>query len=263
MLGPLLALLVSAAHAWSPQVSFAARNGAVVASSPRVAAHTLVMKKKAAKAPKAKAAAPAADMPPAPTTDQKLIPREVLFGNPEYASPSISPDGKMLAYIRPQDGVLNVWCRTVGKQDDRVITADAYRGIRQYFWAEDSKNLLFLQDDAGDENFHLYAIDALQPGAKARDLTPFKGAKAQNVETNKRFPDQLLVGINKRDPTQFDMYRCQLSTGELTLDTENPGDVLGWGTEDESFEVREAVVMNPADSSTTVRVRDDAKSEWR
>lgn len=59
------------------------------------------------------------------------------------------------------------------------------------------------------------------------------------------------------------MYRCKLSTGELTLDTENPGGVLGWGTEDESFEVREAIVMNPSDSSTTVRVRDDASSEWR
>ncbi|EOD05634.1 hypothetical protein EMIHUDRAFT_107292 [Emiliania huxleyi CCMP1516] len=110
-----------------------------------------------------------------------------------------------------------------------------------------------MQDDGGDENFHLWGIDATTPSSAARDLTPFPGAKAQNVVTNKRFPDQLLVGINKRDPTQFDMYRCTLATG----------------TEDESFEVREAIVMNPADSSTaadsstTVRVRDSAGDEWR
>ena len=55
--------------------------------------------------------------------------------------------------------------------------------------------------------------------------------------TNKRFPDQLLVGINNRNPACFDMYRCDVASGKLTLDTENPGDVLGWGTEDESFEV--------------------------
>jgi len=197
------------------------------------------------------------------TTSTELVPRDVLFGNPEYASPSISPDGKLLAYLRPDEGILNVWCRTVGKSDDHAVTADRYRGIRQFFWAQDSANLLFLQDDGGDENFHLFAIDAQAPGAAARDLTPFPGAKAQNVVTNKRFPDELLVGINNRDPTKFDMYRCQLASGELTLDTENPGDVLGWGTEDESFEVREAVVMNQADQSTTVRVRDNAKSEWR
>ena len=176
----------------------------------------------------------------------------------------ISPNGKLLAYLRPNaDGVLNVWCRTVGRTDDRVVTADKYRGIRQAFWAEDSSTLLYMQDDAGDENFHLFAIDATQPSSVARDLTPFPGAKAQNVITNKRFPDQLLVGCNHRDPSKFDMYRCTIATGELTLDTENPGDVLGWGSEDESFEVREAIVMNSADSSTTVRVRDSGASPWR
>ena len=199
----------------------------------------------------------------ASTTSEQIIPRDVLFGNPEYASPNISPDGTLLAYIRPVEGVLNVWVRTVGKTDDRVVTSDQYRGIRQFFWAEDSKTLLFMQDDGGDENFHLFAIDALRPGAAARDLTPYKGAKAQNVVTNKRFPDTLLVAINNRDPTKFDMYRCNVPTGELTLDTENPGDVLGWGTEDESFEVREAIVMNAADSSKTVRVRESMTSEWR
>ena len=71
------------------------------------------------------------------------------------------------------------------------------------------------------------------------------------------------MAINKDDPAKFDMYRCEVASGALTLDTENPGDVLGWGTEDESFEVREAVAMNPADSSTIVRVRDSAAAEWR
>ena len=65
------------------------------------------------------------------TTDERVVPRDVLFGNPEYASPMLSPDGKLLAYLRPDDGVMNVWCRTVGKADDRVVTADKYRGIRQ------------------------------------------------------------------------------------------------------------------------------------
>ena len=61
------------------------------------------------------------------TTDEKIVPRDVLFGNPEYASPMLSPDGKLLAYLRPDDGVMNVWCRTVGKSDDRVVTIDTQR----------------------------------------------------------------------------------------------------------------------------------------
>jgi hypothetical protein len=35
-----------------------------------------------------------------------LIPREVLFGNPERADPQISPDGTQLGYLAPVDGVL-------------------------------------------------------------------------------------------------------------------------------------------------------------
>jgi hypothetical protein len=41
-----------------------------------------------------------------------LIPREVLFGNPERADPQISPDGSQIGYLAPVDGVLNVWIRT-------------------------------------------------------------------------------------------------------------------------------------------------------
>lgn len=198
------------------------------------------------------------------TTSEEIIPREVLFGNPEYASPAISPDGKLLAYLRPDDaGVLNAWCRTVGQDDDRLVTADKYRGIRQIQWAEDSKTLLYFQDSGGDENFHLYAIDATESSAVARDLTPFEGAKAQNLITNKRFPGAVLVAVNQRNPQLFDMYQCDLESGELTMRAENPGDVLGWGAEDESFEVREAVAKISTDSSTVVRIRDSEKDTWR
>src|SRR5262249_715819 len=92
-----------------------------------------------------------ADPPP-------LIPRTVLFGNPEKTGPQISPDGKYLAYIAPDDrNVLQVWLRTVGKQDDRKLTDDKKRGIRSYFWAHDGEHLVYSQDEGGNEDFHLHA----------------------------------------------------------------------------------------------------------
>jgi hypothetical protein len=72
-------------------------------------------------------------------TGPKLIPRTVLFGNPVKSSPEISPNGKMMAYLAPVNDVLNVWVKTIGEEDDRVVTKDKIRGIRRYFWAEDSK----------------------------------------------------------------------------------------------------------------------------
>src|SRR2546423_14107063 len=95
---------------------------------------------------------PSVELPP-------IIPREVIFGNPEKASPQISPDGKLLAYLAPDCGVLNVWLRTVGEADDRVISRDRKRGIRMFLWAFDGDHLLYLQDSDGDENWHVWSVD--------------------------------------------------------------------------------------------------------
>ena len=93
---------------------------------------------------------------PAWAQQPTLIPREILFGNPEKAGPQVSPNGKMLSYLAPDNGVLNVWVRTLGKADDRVVTSDKKRGIRSYFWQEDSQHVLYTQDQGGDENWHVY-----------------------------------------------------------------------------------------------------------
>jgi dipeptidyl aminopeptidase/acylaminoacyl peptidase len=208
----------------------------------------------------------------ASTTSEEIIPREVLFGNPTYAAPKLSPDGAYLSYLAPSDdNVLNVFVRSTSDENNDnayMVTNDTSRGIRQYSWAPDSKTILFLQDFEGDENFHLWSIDATASDteggrAVAKDLTPGEGVKASNLIINKRFPDEILVATNERNPSFFDMYRVQYKTGEKVLDTENPGNVLGWGSEDFSFEVREALVKNQEDSSTTIRVRDNAESEWR
>src|SRR6516165_8493930 len=88
-----------------------------------------------------------------------LIPREVLFGNPERTDPQISPDGTQLGYLAPVNGVLNVWIKTIGKDDDRAVTNDSKRGIRNFTWQYDNKRVLYTQDVGGDENWRLYQTD--------------------------------------------------------------------------------------------------------
>lgn len=197
--------------------------------------------------------------------DIPLIPREILFGNPKYASPTLSPDGKFLAYLAPsEENVLNVFCRdTFDRSTSRQVTNDTSRDIRSYMWAEDSKTILFMQDFEGHENFHVWAVDITETNSTARDLTPGENVKASSLMTNKRFPNEILVGTNERDSSQFDMYRCKLETGELVLDTQNPGNVVGWASEDTSFQFRMATVRNQADSSNTIRVRDSPEGDWR
>jgi len=189
-----------------------------------------------------------------------LIPREVLFGNPEKAAPTISPDGTRLAWLAPdKKNVLQVWVKTIGQTDDKMVTADKKRGIRSYFWARDNKNLLYLQDNDGDENFHVFGVD-LTSGI-VRDYTPFPGARAGVTAVSELVPDQILVESNARNRQVFDVYRLNLATGALVPDTQNPGDVAGWEA-DANLNVLGAQVQTP-DGGTEIRVRDNPQSAWR
>jgi dipeptidyl aminopeptidase/acylaminoacyl peptidase len=189
-----------------------------------------------------------------------LIPRDILFGNPERANPRISPDGKRLAWVAPDTkNVLQVWVRTIGQTDDKIVTADKKRGIRQYYWARDNKTLLYLQDNDGDENFHVYGVDLA--GGIVRDYTPIQGSRADIEALEPGIPDQMLVSLNARDRRLFDIYRVTLSTGALVLDTQNPGDVAGW-VADKNLNIRAAQVVMP-DGGSELRVRDNPQSPWR
>jgi dipeptidyl aminopeptidase/acylaminoacyl peptidase len=208
------------------------------------------------------AASACAAFAPAPARSElpPLVAREVFLGNPIKSQARISPDGKMLTYLAPsQTNVLNVWLRTIGKTDDRMITSDAKRGIRVHFWAEDGKHVFYLQDVGGNENFHLYSVDVASNEVK--DLTPYEGVRAQNLLVDRKHPDEILVGLNQRDKSVFDMHRINLVTGESKLDTQNPGDVQGWGT-DADFVIRAAQAQSE-DGGTIIRVRDSATAPWR
>src|SRR5713101_1215823 len=200
------------------------------------------------------AAAPLlADLPP-------LIPRDVLFGNPERANPQLSPDGKRLAWLAPdKKNVLQVWVKTIGKDDDKIVTADKKRGIRSYFWAPDDRTLLYLQDNDGDENFHVYGVD-LDAGT-VRDYTAYQGVRAAVIAVEPEIPNEVLVQMNARDRHVFDVYRLSLDSGALTLDTKNPGGGSGWGV-DKKLNVLGGFVTTP-EGGTEIRIRDNPQSAWR
>jgi dipeptidyl aminopeptidase/acylaminoacyl peptidase len=189
-----------------------------------------------------------------------LIPRETLLGNPERANPHISPDGKQLAWLAPDaHEILQVWVQTIGQHNARVVTTDQSRGIHNYGWAFDSKTILYQQDTAGDENFHVFAVDL--DSLNLRDLTPWNGVRAEVVASSPKFPERVLVALNLRDRKQMDVYRVDLRTGAVELDTKNPGDVAGWLADDNMI-VRAATVTTP-DGGTEIRIRDDATAAWR
>src|ERR1022692_184394 len=193
-----------------------------------------------------------------------LIPREVLFGNPERVSPQLSPDGTQLAWLAPKDGVLNVWVAPASPESGvdweraRVVTEDADRGIRRFGWAHDNRHLLYLQDTGGDENWRLHDVDL--PTMARRDLTPFDGVQTQLIAMERKFPTEILIGLNRDNPELHDVYRLDLVTGQLTKEVTNPG-FMGW-LADAQMIVRAGFAPQP-DGGAGIMVRDNADAEWR
>ena len=187
-----------------------------------------------------------------------LIPRRVLFGNPDRTSPQISPDGARLAFLAPVDGVLNVW---VGPADDpkaaSPVTEDRERGIRIYFWAYTSRHVLYLQDRAGDEDWHVYSVD-LDAG-KTIDLTPLEGVHAQIQGVSHRFPQEVVVGLNDRDPAYHDLYRVDILTAERTLIQRN--DDFAELLIDDDYRVRLGARITPDGGSDLFML--DGEGSWQ
>ncbi len=194
-----------------------------------------------------------AELPP-------LIPRETLFGNPERLQPQISPDGARLAYLRPDSAdVLQVWVKTIGAEDDRPVTRDPKRGIQQFGWAWNGRDLFYLQDADGDENFHLF-VTSLESG-ETRDMTPIFGVRAELLATEPEHPDALVVGLNRRSRELMEPWRLDLASGALTRLAENPGNARGWLL-DADLAVRGLLAGRP-DGGTDLQVREREGAEWR
>ncbi len=204
-----------------------------------------------------------------------LIPRDVLFGNPDRAGVQISPDGSKISFLAPVDGVLNVWVGPASEPAKaRPVTDDRSRGIRNYNWAFTSGHIAYLQDTGGDEDWKLYITD-LTTG-ETRNLTPIDEIPgpdgkpmmgpdgkqlrptARFQQTSRKFPDEMLIGLNDRDPRYHDIYRYNIATGRRELVQKNEG-MRGFVT-DNDFRVRLAM-RSRTDGGNDV-LRPDGDGGW-
>ena len=193
--------------------------------------------------------------------DVPLIPRKAFFGNPEKARPRLSHDGKLLAYVAPLEGVLNVFVGPADKPDAaKPVTHDKHRGVTAYSWAYTNQHIVYTQDKNGDEDNHVYSIN-LSSG-EIRDLTPIEKIAAQIEGVSEKFPEEILVGINDRDGREYhDIYRINIVSGEKKLLQLNPG-MAGFMADDD-YKVRFAMNFQP-DASTVLLAPDkESKEGWK
>ncbi|NLN96169.1 MAG: S9 family peptidase [Bacteroidales bacterium] len=188
----------------------------------------------------------------------KQIPLEDFFRNPERSGYQISPEGKYYSYMAPYKNRMNIFVVEIGKNEPLMLTSDTARDIAGYFWANENR-ILYLKDTGGDENFKLLAVNA--DGSNPKALTDFEGVRTLIIDDLKDIPNEVIIGLNKRDPTVFDPYRLDVETGELTMLAENPGTIQGWMT-DHDGKLRLAIAIEDG-VNNSILYRDTENEEFR
>lgn len=161
-------------------------------------------------------------------TNAALVPVRLYIadwdGNGLY---QISPDGQQLMWIARKGLGPGIFVKNL--QNGRV---QSYKTLAYPQWAQDSRHILLMGDQAGDENVHIFQLDSHDLSTPAKDLTPFAGSTS-TLQTRIKNSANLLIANNRRDPKVFDLYHYTHATGALTLLAQNPGDVARWLTNDQ------------------------------
>ena len=173
---------------------------------------------------------------PALTASQlpDLIPLRHFFLNKESKfGYRVSPDGEKLGWIAVKNRRLTIHLQTMGQKEVKTLTNAGPGNIYGFSWTSDSRRLLYRQDQAGNENYHIYMVDAENLEQKPVDLTPYNETRAFIHRILRNDPSHILVSHNSRDKRLFDLYRINLTTREQVMLAKNPGKVFGWITDDD------------------------------
>ncbi len=167
------------------------------------------------------------------------IPLEDFFRNPEKSGYQISPDGKNYSYLAPYENRMNIYIQKIGKEKAEQLTFETDRDIAGYFWGNNGR-ILYLKDEGGNENFSLYGVDT--DGKNLECFTCFENVRTTIIDDLPEIEENVIIGMNKRNPQVFDPYRLNIETGEMEMIAENPGNIQGWIT-DHDGKLRAAVAI--------------------
>lgn len=189
-------------------------------------------------------------------------PVEQFFQNPEKSQFTISPNGKWIAFLAPWESRMNIFVQEAGTENTKRITSQKDRDIPGYTWINDNQ-LVYMLDNGGDENYHLYVTD--KKGKTDKDLTPFDGVKVDFIDDLEGCDEELIISMNKNNPQLFEPYLINITTGELTqlANNSDPTQPITQWIPDHDGNIRMATSMSDGINSNILyrtNVDDDFKT---
>lgn len=169
----------------------------------------------------------------------KLIPREVLFADPDKIQVKLSPDGQYITYLATHEGVLNLWLAPLNQLGQAKPVTRSEHPLRDYWWTPSGDWLLYSHDHAGDENWQLYGYHLLTGENKTYTE---RGCQARLLQMTKANPRKILIALNERDKHYHDVYVLDIITGkkEDVLENSQYWDFIGDG----EFRARIGIKIN-------------------
>ena len=185
----------------------------------------------------------------AAAADAPLIPMKDFFRNPEKLSFQLSPNGEYVAFLMPWQTRLNVHVQKIGEDEVARVTSATERDILGFTWKGNDR-ILYLQDQGGDENYRLYAVGI--DGSNPKNLTPYEKIQTRFVDELEDNDSEVIISHNHRDPRIFDVFRVNVDTGAEELIAQNPGNIVGWMT-DNAGRLRVALTTDGVNRSLLYR----------
>jgi len=158
----------------------------------------------------------------------EIIPIEDFFKNPQNTQFILSPDGKILAYLKPWGNRLNLFVKDLTSKVETQITKEKNHDIQNIFWVNNS-NIIYSIDKYNNDNNSLVCISIDKE--KTKELNNSKNSNAYVINTLPEFENEIIIQTNERDPKNYDVYRYNLSSDKKKIIGRNPGNITRWLTD--------------------------------
>ena len=153
------------------------------------------------------------------------IPVSDFFKTPQKSFFKISPDGKYVSYLKPYKDKQNLFIESLADGKEQMVTSFSDAPIRDYYWTFND-DIVFIQDLIAEDQFNISTLDVATQKVKLI-LTESK-VKIRMLSRDRSEPDVINIAMNKRDASNFDIYRLNIKTGTLTPYLVNPGNITEW-----------------------------------
>ncbi|OQY94448.1 MAG: S9 family peptidase [Sphingobacteriales bacterium UTBCD1] len=143
-------------------------------------------------------------------TPQQYSP-EQLRDNVSVSAADFNSDETALLISSNKTGIFNVYELNIADTGQKPLTASVKESFYAMSFLPGTDNFIFMHDEGGNENYHLYFKH--KNDTTAKDLTPWTGSSNNfmNWSADKK---SLFISSNHRDPRFFDIWK--MDTGRWT-----------------------------------------------